>query len=283
MRDKTAASRTKEAKERSIQLGFIGAGNMAEAIARGILRAGVLEPGDMLAADPQEARRRWFEKELKIPTCAENEEVAARAPVIVLAVKPQRIDKALAPAGSRLGPNKLVISVCAGISTAHIERLVAEGTRVVRSMPNTPMLVGCGIVAISSGRHATDEDLATAERLLGAAAEVIRIPEAGMDAVTAVSGSGPAYFLYLVELLTAAGVELDLPERTARRLARMTFEGTAKLLAESGEEPEDLRKKVTSPGGTTEAAIRTFDALGFKKMVAEAVKAARDRGRELGR
>jgi len=254
---------------------------MAEAIARGILRSGVLEPGDMLAADPQEARRRWFEKELEIPTCAENEEVAARAPVIVLAVKPQRIDKALA--GIVLGPNKLVISVCAGISTAHIERLAAEGTRVVRSMPNTPMLVGCGIAVICGGRHATDEDLATAERLLGAAAEVIRIPEAGMDAVTAVSGSGPAYFLYLVELLTAAGVELDLPERTARRLARMTFEGTAKLLAESGEEPEDLRKKVTSPGGTTEAALRWLDAHGFGTIFVDGVKAARDRGRELGR
>jgi len=283
MRDKTAKSKTKEAKERFIQLGFIGAGNMAEAIARGILRAGVLEPGDMLAADPNEARRRWFEQELKIPTCTENEEVAARAAVIVLAVKPQRVDKALAPAGNRFGPDKLILSVCAGISTAHIERLVAEGTRVVRSMPNTPMLVGCGIVAISSGRHATDEDLATAERFLGAAAEVIRVPEAGMDAVTAVSGSGPAYFLYLVELLTAAGVELELPERTARRLARKTFEGTAKLLAESGEEPGDLRKKVTSPGGTTEAAIKFLESKGFAQIFIDAVRAARDRGLKLGR
>ena len=266
-----------------IQLGFIGAGNMAEAIARGILRAAVLAPEEMIATDPDAERRRLFIDALGIEAVEENEQVVERAPCVLVAVKPQVFDKAVAPVGSRFGPDSLLISICAGVSTRHIEELVAGGTRVVRAMPNAPMVVGRGIVALSAGASATEEDLAAAERLLGAAAEVIRVPEDLMDAVTAVSGSGPAYFFYLAELLAAAGAEAGLPKDQAKYLARVTFEGAARLLAESGEEPETLRRKVTSPGGTTEAAIRTFDALGFKKMVAEAVRAARDRGRELGR
>ena len=265
------------------ELGFLGAGNMAEAIARGILRAGLLAPGAMIAADPDPARRRLFQEDLGIRAVENNEEVVEQAPVVLVAVKPQQFDKALAPVGSLFGPESLVVSICAGVSTRHIEEITATGTRVVRAMPNTPILVGRGIVAVCAGAKATEDDLAAAERLLGAAAETLRVPETLMDAVTAVSGSGPAYFFYLEELLAAAAVEVGLSEADARRLARVTFEGAARLLAESGEEPEALRAKVTSPGGTTEAALRTFDARGFRKTVAEAVKAARNRGRELGR
>ena len=268
---------------REIQLGLIGAGNMGEAIVRGILGAGVLQADEILAADPDANRRKLFEERLGIRTFVESGPVAEQAPVLLLAVKPQMFDKALVPVASLLGPDSLLISICAGIPTRHIEALAPTGTRVVRAMPNTPMVVGRGIAAIAAGSKATPEDLETAARLLGAAAEVIRVPETLIDAVTAVSGSGPAYFFYLVELLEAAGVEVGLSEEDAERLARVTFEGAARLLTESGEEPKALRAKVTSPGGTTEAAIRTFDALGFPKMVAEAVKAARDRGRELGR
>jgi len=266
-----------------IQLGFIGAGNMAEAIARGILRAALLAPGAMIAADPDPARRRLFQEDLGIRAVEDNEEVVEQAPVVLVAVKPQQFDKAVAPIGSLFGPETLLVSICAGVSTRHIEEITATGTRVVRAMPNTPILVGRGIAAVCPGARATEDDLAAAERLLGAAAETLRVPETLMDAVTAVSGSGPAYFFYLAELLAAAGAQVGLSEKDARRLARVTFEGAARLLAESGEEPEALRAKVTSPGGTTEAALRTFDALGFRKTVAEAVKAARDRGRELGR
>jgi pyrroline-5-carboxylate reductase len=268
---------------REIRLGLIGAGNMGEAIVRGILGAGVLQADEILAADPDANRRKLFEEDLGVRTFVEGGPVAEQAPVLLLAVKPQAFDKALVPVASLLGPDTLLISICAGISTRHIEALVPTGTRVVRAMPNTPMVVGRGIVALSPGANATQEDLATTERLLGAAAEVLRVPETLIDAVTAVSGSGPAYFFYLAELLASAGVEVGLAEEDAKRLARVTFEGAARLLAESGEEPESLRRKVTSEGGTTEAAIRTFDTLGFGKMVAEAVKAARDRGRELGR
>jgi pyrroline-5-carboxylate reductase len=268
---------------REIRLGLIGAGNMGEAIVRGILGAGVLQADEILAADPDANRRKLFEDDLGIHTFVESGPVVEQAPVILLAVKPQMFDKALVPVASLLGPDSLLISICAGISTRHIEAMAATGTRVVRAMSNTPIVVGRGIVALSGGTNATEEDLGTAEQTLGAAAEILRVPETLIDAVTAVSGSGPAYFFYLVELLAAAGVKVGLSEEDAERLARVTFEGAARLLAESGEEPEALRAKVTSPGGTTEAAIRTFDALGFPKMVAEAVKAARDRGRELGR
>jgi pyrroline-5-carboxylate reductase len=256
---------------------------MAEAIARGILKAGVLEAARMLAADPDAARRQVFADSLGIAAVEDNRQVVRRAATVLVAVKPQVFDKALGPVGREFGPEKLVLSICAGVSTRHAEAVLAAGARVVRAMPNTPMLVGRGMAALCGGSAATEADLAAAERLLGAAAEVVRVTEDLMDAVTAVSGSGPAYFYCLVELLAKAGAELGLAPADARRLARVTFEGAAKLLAESGEAAEALRRKVTSPGGTTEAALRTFDALGLAKTVSEAVRAARDRARELGR
>jgi pyrroline-5-carboxylate reductase len=264
-----------------IKLGFLGAGNMAEAIARGILRAKIFGPRQILASDVQERRRRLFQGELGIPAIEDNAAVVDAAPALIVAVKPQQFDGALAALGSRFGPNKLVISICAGLSTRHVEQVLAPGTRVVRAMPNTPMLVGRGMAGLCAGAKATPDDLALAQRLLGAAAEVIRVPEDLMDAVTAVSGSGPAYFFYLTELLAAAGVELGLSEEDAARLARVTFEGAARLLAESGEDAAALRKKVTSPGGTTEAALKFLEARGFGPIFIDAVRAARDRGREL--
>jgi pyrroline-5-carboxylate reductase len=267
----------------NVQVGFLGAGHMAEAIARGIVGARLVPAREMLASDPDERRRTLFERKLKIPALDDNRTLVERAAVVIVAVKPQVFDKALAPVGGLFGPKKLILSVCAGISTARIEAVVAAGTRIVRAMPNTPMLVGRGMAAVCAGRHATPEDLAKAQRLLGAAAQVIRVPETLMDAVTAVSGSGPAYFFYLAEKLAAAGVELGLSEEDARLLTRVTFEGAAKLLAESAETPEELRRRVASPGGTTEAAIKTFDALGFAKTISAAARAAHDRARELGR
>ena len=266
-----------------VRLGFLGAGNMAEAIARGILGAGLLGPREIVAADPAPARRALFRDSLGIVAIEENEPVVRQAPVVLVAVKPQMFDKALVALGSLFGPGKLVISICAGISTAHVEEVVAPGTRVVRAMPNTPMLVGRGMVGLAGGSKATEDDLAEAERLLGAAAEVLRVPEDLMDAVTAVSGSGPAYFFYLAELLARAGEAAGLAPEDAARLTRVTFLGAAKLLEESGETPEALRQKVTSPGGTTEAAVSRFDARDLAGVIRDGVRAARDRGRELGR
>ncbi len=265
------------------RLAFLGAGNMAEAIARGLVSAGVLEARQMVACDVAEARRRRFAQDLGIPATADAAEAVDRARAVLVAVKPQQFDEALAPVAARFGPEKLVITICAGLTTAHAEALLAAGTRVVRAMPNTPMLVGRGMAAIARGAAATDDDLAEAERLLGAAAEVLRVPEDLMDAATAVSGSGPAYFFRLAELLAEAGAAVGLAETDARRLARVTLEGAARLMAETGEDPAALRRKVTSPGGTTEAALKVFDAKGLAQTVTDAVRAARDRGRELGR
>jgi pyrroline-5-carboxylate reductase len=265
------------------QLAFLGAGNMAEAVARGIVAAGVLPAGAMVACDVAEGRRALFQNDLGIEATADAADAVDRAPTVLVAVKPQQFDEALEPVAGRFGPAKLVLTICAGVTTAHAEALLAEGTRVVRAMPNTPMLVGRGMAAVAKGAAATDDDLATAERLLGAAASCLRVPEDLMDAVTAVSGSGPAYFFYLTELLAEAGVAVGLAEDDARRLARVTFEGAARLMAETGEDPAALRKKVTSPGGTTEAALKMFEAMGLKKTVTEAVRAARDRGAELGK
>jgi len=264
-------------------LAFLGAGNMAEAIARGILSAGVLKATQMIACDVAETRRALFRRDLGIEATADAADAVDRAPTVLVAVKPQQFDDALGPVAQAFGPRKLVITICAGVTTTHAEDLLAQGARVVRAMPNTPMLVGQGMAAVSKGSAATDADLATAERLLGAAAEVIRVPEDLMDAVTAVSGSGPAYFFYLAELLAEAGVAVGLPEDQARRLARVTFEGAARLLAETGETPAALRAKVTSAGGTTEAALATLEAMDLKRTVTEAVRAARDRAAELGR
>ncbi|MGB2966312.1 MAG: NAD(P)-binding domain-containing protein, partial [Phycisphaerae bacterium] len=144
------------------ELGFLGAGNMAEAIARGILRAGLLAPGAMIAADPDPARRCLFQEDLGIRAVEDNETIVEQAPVVLVAVKPQQFDKALAPVGSLFGPESLVVSICAGVSTRHIEEITATGTRVVRAMPNTPILVGRGIVAVCAGAKATEDDLAVA-------------------------------------------------------------------------------------------------------------------------
>jgi len=197
-------------------LAFLGAGNMAEAIARGILSAGVLKATQMIACDVAETRRALFRRDLGIEATADAADAVDRAPTVLVAVKPQQFDDALGPVAQAFGPRKLVITICAGVTTTHAEDLLAQGARVVRAMPNTPMLVGQGMAAVSKGSAATDADLATAERLLGAAAEVIRVPEDLMDAVTAVSGSGPAYFFYLAELLAEAGVAVGLPEDQAR-------------------------------------------------------------------
>jgi pyrroline-5-carboxylate reductase len=267
----------------TVKLGFLGAGNMAEAIARGLLSAKLMKPQDILVSDPDAARRERFAKEFRVSAVAENDEVVRRAPFIVIAVKPQKFKEALAPVAALFGPKKLVLSICAGLSTARIEATLAPGTRIVRAMPNTPMLVGRGMAAVCGGSKATSADVAKAMRLLGCSAQVIRVTEDQMDAVTAVSGSGPAYFFYLTELLTAAAVEVGLSPDDARILARVTCDGSARLLTESGEEAQDLRHKVTSPGGTTEAAIKKFDELGLAKIVTAAVTAARDRGRELGK
>ena len=267
------------------ELGIIGAGNMAEAIARGVMNKRVLRADQIVAADVSPQRRELFANELKIKTVEDNLAAARDAKVILLSVKPQTMATALAGIGRVIEPNRtLVVSIAAGISTAFIERHLNAGRpwRVVRTMPNTPMLVGEGMVAMSPGAHATREDLASARRLFEAAADVIEVTEDRLDTVTAVSGSGPAYFFFLVEQMIKAGVELGLTHEQAGLLAGKTAAGAAKMLLSSADSPEGLRRKVTSPGGTTEAAITHMTRSGWPQITIDAIKAAQQRGKELG-
>jgi len=266
-------------------LGIIGAGNMAEAIVRGVLRGKVLSADQILAADVSLARRELFANELGVRAVETNAQLLQHKPrCVLLSVKPQQMATVLGELAPELSADTLLISIAAGISSAFIaEHLGTRAAwRVIRTMPNTPMLVGQGMVAISRGSNATTDDLAQARRIFECAAEVLEIPETLMDAVTAVSGSGPAYVFYLVERMIQAGIDLWLSPDDARKLAVQTVVGAAAMLASSGDSPAELRRKVTSPGGTTQAAITHLDEHGVGDRIRQAVIAAAKRSRELG-
>ena len=271
------------------RIGFIGAGNMAEAIARGLLRAGLYGPGDICSADPSADRQRLFRDELGITCFGQPADVATRAETLILAVKPFVVGDVLAQIAGSLRPDSLIISIAAGISIGFMEtaagKSAAAGTkpRVIRVMPNTPMLVGKGMSAIARGSAATDTDVFLAERIFGAGGKTVRVDESAMDAVTAVSGSGPAYVFYLCELMAAAGAKVGLPEEQALALARQTVIGAAAMLELSKENPAELRRKVTTPGGTTQAAIETLQAADLAGIFAKALAAAAARSKEMGK
>ncbi len=267
------------------ELGIIGAGNMAEAIARGVAQSGLLQPSQVIAADVSAERRDLFLESLHIHAVQTNAEVARQSNVLLLSVKPQNMAVALSGIGQVMNPQALVISIAAGISSSFIEKHLGADHpwRVIRSMPNTPMLVGEGMVAIARGAHATTDDMNTARRIFESAATVIELPEDKIDTVTALSGSGPAYFFFLVEQMIRAGVELGLTPEQATQLANRTALGAAKMLATSSDSAQELRRKVTSPGGTTQAAISHMEGKNVGPAIVEAIKAAERRGKELGK
>ncbi len=266
------------------ELGIIGAGNMAEAIARGVIGAGVFRAADLIASDVSSERRQLFEKVLGVRAVSDNADAAREAKRVLLSVKPQMMGSVLAGLGTMLTEETLIISIAAGISSGYIERGLgnAKRWRVVRTMPNTPMLVGEGMVAIAPGAQATAGDLADVRRIFESAGSVVEVAEEKIDAVTAVSGSGPAYFFYLVEQMIRAGIELGLPPDQAHELATRTAKGAAKMLVSTSDSPQELRRKVTSPGGTTQAAITHLESSGAGAAMIEAVRAAHRRSRELG-
>jgi len=268
-----------------MELGIIGAGNMAEAIARGLLRSALFAADQIIVSDVTSARRELFQSQLHVRVTQDNGEVVRDCRRLLLSVKPQMMAKVLEGLGSAMRPDTLIISIAAGISTSFIAGALGGGHRwrVVRAMPNTPMLVGAGISAICPGSNATTEDLADVRKMFQSAGAVIETTEDKMDAVTAVSGSGPAYFFYLTEQLIAAAVELGIPPIEARELAARTALGAAKMLIEDPATPAELRRKVTSPGGTTEAAITHLDKCGWAAAMIDAVKAAAARSKELSR
>lgn len=265
-------------------LGIIGAGNMAEAIARGITEKGLLAADQIIASDPAQARLSLFNG-MGLNTTVSNNEAAGSARTVLLCVKPQTMAAVLADIRGVLDPAKnLIITIAAGIGIDFIRKHLGADRpwRIIRAMPNTPMLVGQGATAICAGQHATPEDLSIARGLFEAASTVVDVDEKLMNAVTALSGSGPAYFYYLIEHMIEAGTRLGLSPLQSATLVTQTAIGAARLLEQSGESPQELRRRVTSPGGTTDAALRVLNERGTADTIIQAITAAEKRGTELG-
>ncbi len=262
-------------------IAFIGAGNMGEALIRGLQAAGTMKPEQIIITDVREDRLEILSKAFGVRTLTDNAAAVTAANIVLLAVKPQHMTKVLAGFRDAVTGDKLLISIAAGIPTSKIESVLGGAPHVVRVMPNTPALVGAGAAALCKGRHATDDDLETAEAILGAVGTTARTEEQYMDAVTALSGSGPAYIFLVAEAMAKAGIEVGLSEHVSRTLTQQTILGAARLMVESGELPAELRRRVTSPGGTTEAAIKVMNDHKLTEIFIEAIKAATDRGREL--
>ncbi len=262
-----------------VTFALVGVGKLGEALLSGLLRSG--RPKEQVIAAERYAGRAKEIADLYGVRTATPAEAVAMADVVLLAVKPQDMRTALRDLAPGIRPETLVVSMAAGITTAVLEEELPEGTFVVRVMTNTPVFVDEAMSAISPGTHATEEHLALVEDLLRPVGRVIRVPEHQQDAVTALSGSGPAYFFYLVEAMIDAGILLGLPRAVAAELIVQTAVGSAKMLKESDEHPVVLREAVMSPAGTTISAIRVMEDHGVRAAMLAALEAARDRSREL--
>jgi pyrroline-5-carboxylate reductase len=253
---------------------IIGAGVMGETLLSGLIRGG-RDVADLLVGEKRPERAAELREKYGVTVVANTE--AATAQTVVLVVKPQDMADVLTELAPHLRPGQLLVSLAAGIPTRAIEKHIPAGVAGVRVMPNTPALVDEGMAAISAGTHCDDNHLATAEALLSTTGRVVRVPEKQQDAVTAISGSGPAYLFFVVEAMIEAGVHLGLPRTTATELVVQTVVGSAKLLRETGTHPTVLREQVTSPGGTTAAAIRELEDHKVRAAFITAMEAARDR------
>ena len=262
-------------------IGFIGAGNMAEAMIRGLLRGKVFAPQNVVASAPREERRRELAETYGIRAVEDNRE-AARQAIVVLSVKPQILARVLDEVADAVDAEALVISIAAGVPVAAIQAKLPGGTRVVRAMPNTPALVEAAATALARGEHARESDLDDAKRIFDAIGLTVVLDESQLDAVTGLSGSGPAYVFLILEALSDAGVKVGLSRRNAQLLAAQTLLGSAKLLLETNEHPGRLKDMVTSPGGTAITGLHTLENGGLRTTLMNAVEAATKRSRELG-
>ncbi len=258
---------------------ILGAGVMGETVVSGLVRSG-RSPGDLMLSERRSERAAELRERYGVAVVG-NVEAATKADTLVLVVKPQDMTDLLDEIAPVVRAGQLVISLAAGITTALIESRLPDGVAVVRVMPNTPALVDEGMAAISRGSHCDESHLAEAEALMVGTGKVIRVPERQQDAVTAISGSGPGYIFFVVEAMIEAGVHLGLPRSTAAELVVQTVVGSAKLLRDTGEHPVVLRERVTSPGGTTAAALRQLEDHKVRAAFLVAIEAARDRSRAL--
>jgi pyrroline-5-carboxylate reductase len=263
------------------RIGFIGAGQMATALAEGFVRAGLVTAAELFASDPSLEARERFAQTTGGKTFGTNVEVVRCAEVVFLAVKPQQMTSVAAEVQGKIGPDLLVISIAAGIRLSGLAQALGERVRLVRVMPNTPCLVGKGACGYSLGESATPADGQLVQQLLSAVALAVEVEEKHLDAVTGLSGSGPAFVYLMIEALSDGGVLMGLPRSVASALAAQTLLGAAQMVLSSGEHPGLLKDRVASPGGTTIAGLRALEAAGIRGGLMAAVEAATRRSLEL--
>lgn len=264
-------------------IGFIGAGKMATALAKGFINFKICAAMDILASDVQESARKSFERETGARTTDSNQQVAKFAKTIILAVKPQHVEPALNQIKDHISNEHLVISIAAGIRVSFLESRLPSGTRVVRVMPNTPALVGCGASAYSLSKSATKDDEELTHRLFSAVGIAVKVNEELLDAVTGLSGSGPAYIYLVIEALSDGGVAAGLPRDVATKLAAATVMGAAKMVLETGIHPGQLKDMVTSPGGTTIEGLHELEKLAVRSAFINAVRTATEKSKFLAK
>jgi len=261
----------------------VGGGNMGEALIAGLVRSGHWKPSQITVCDVRPDQLAQLQLRYKVRASADNRWAARDADILLLAVKPQHMKHVLEELGPVIRKSQLVLSIAAGIPSSFIENYLAKGVPVIRIMPNTPALVGLGMAALARGGSAKEPHERMARGIMETVGAVVTVPEDHMDAVTAVSGSGPAYVFYLAEAMLGAGIELGLAPHVADQLVRQTLKGAGALLAQSHEEAHTLRQRVTSPGGTTEAALKVMEKAKVRAIFSKALRRAAERSRELSR
>ena len=264
------------------RLSVIGAGAMGSALAAGVISAGIVRPDDVTMADVDSSKLERLSAELGAAVTSDNLKAIQDADVVIIAVKPWFVENVLKEIGQKLNSNQMVISIAAGVKLESIEAHLADSVAVIRSMPNTPCLIGAGAVGFSRGKAATDRHVAIAKDIFDAVGISFEVAEKLLDAVTGLSGSGPAYVYLMIEAMSDAGVRVGLPRDISLKLAAQTVMGSARMVIEAGEHPAKLRDQVTTPGGTTIAGLDALEKAGFRSALMEAVKAATKRSEELG-
>jgi len=265
------------------KIAFLGGGNMAEALIKGLIASGTAKPDKILAADVLAERLEYLRKNYDIIIQKTNKDAACEADIIILSVKPQVIEKILAEIAPVVDDKKLIISIAAGVPLAKVESALKKGSRVVRVMPNTPSLVLAGVAALAAGNNATSKDVSFAKGIFDSVGRSVIVEEKHMDAVTGLSGSGPAYVFMIIDALSDAGVKVGLPRQLALELAAQTVYGSAKMVLETKEHPAKLRDMVTSPGGTTIEGLHALEKGKLRATLMNAVEAATARSKELGK
>jgi len=265
-----------------LTIGFLGAGKMATALAKGFVQAKLTAPEQLIASDVYEAARLAFAKETGARSAASNTEVAKAANVLIVAVKPDQVADVLGEIASVLTPDHIVISIAAGVPLAKLEKPLPSGSRVIRVMPNTPALVGASASAFALGSAANADDAKLAQQLFATVGLALQVKESLLDAVTGLSGSGPAYGYLMIEALSDGGVAAGLPRDVSTRLAAQTLLGAARMVLETGMHPGALKDMVTSPGGTTIEGLHELEKAGVRQGLMNAVRAASDKSRKLG-